>query len=240
MTLLLLAALAGAGATTPSVDAFLAELQRAAQRDDRRAVAAMVRYPLTVTAVDLPGRPIPVPTRALFIKYYDAFFTEELKDLIDVAAGQPHAWRPSEVLMIGDNAMRIMWMRDRFQIIGLRIPKATRRVRGARRAPQRLDMAGRSVAYGAGSLAVGERETYLVRADRNALLEVHVDEVRRRDVVAQVFAASTGAPLDDRARGGARAWAGRVPAAGDYRIDVVREARDGDPILTYKLTVTVR
>jgi hypothetical protein len=61
------------------LDAFLVELQRASARDDRRALAAMVEYPLTVFA---GGWNIPLKDRATFLQSYDAFFTEDVKDAI--------------------------------------------------------------------------------------------------------------------------------------------------------------
>ena len=61
-----------------------------------------------------------------------------------------------------------------------------------------------------------------------------------RDIVAHVMEADTATPLDDRARDGVRVWTGRVPASGTFRIDIVREARGGDPVLTYALSVSLR
>jgi hypothetical protein len=71
------------------------------------------------------------------------------------------------------------------------------------------------------------------------LLEVRVDGFAGRAVVAHVLDPA-GAALGARARDGTRVWAGRVPAEGDYRIDVIRTTRDGDPALVYRLTVTLR
>jgi hypothetical protein len=35
-------------------------------------------------------------------------------------------------------------------------------------------------------------------------------------------------------------WAGQLSATADYRIDVIRTAKDGDPSLIYVLSVTLR
>jgi len=64
--------------------------------------------------------------------------------------------------------------------------------------------------------------------------------VRGRDVIAHVLAVSTQSPLDARSGDGARVWTGRVPATGDYFIDVMRTTPSGDAVLTYWLTVSVR
>jgi hypothetical protein len=59
-------------------------------------------------------------------------------------------------------------------------------------------------------------------------------------VVGRVLDAETGVPVDARAREGTRVWVGRVPTAGDYRIDVVRTLSAGDPVLIYRLSVSLR
>jgi hypothetical protein len=79
-----------------------------------------------------------------------------------------------------------------------------------------------------------------VKASRNALLEVRVDRVQGRDIVARVFDAITKAPIDARGGEGTRVWSGRLPASGDYVIDVVRAAARRDAVLTYWLTVSLR
>ena len=44
----------------------------------------------------------------------------------------------------------------------------------------------------------------------------------------------------DPCREGARVWTGRIPATGDYLIEVVRTAPPGEAVLTYWLTISVR
>jgi hypothetical protein len=67
-----------------------------------------------------------------------------------------------------------------------------------------------------------------------------VDRVRGRDIVARVFDAATKTSVDARGQAGARVWTGRVPATGDYLIDVLRTAPAGEAVLTYWLTVSLR
>src|SRR5262245_1811267 len=62
-----------------SLDKFLANLQRACASGDRGALAGMVQYPLTVFA---GGWNIPVKDRAAFLQYYDALFTDDVKEAI--------------------------------------------------------------------------------------------------------------------------------------------------------------
>ena len=79
-----------------------------------------------------------------------------------------------------------------------------------------------------------------MRAKRNELLEVRIEGIAGRAVVGRVLDAATGAPVDARAREGTRVWVGRVPVEGDYRIEVVRTISTGDPVLIYRLSVSLR
>src|SRR3954466_4534942 len=62
-----------------SAEALLAELQRAIARDDRQAVAALIRYPITVATM---GVRIPIRDAAALVQSYEAVFTPELKAAI--------------------------------------------------------------------------------------------------------------------------------------------------------------
>ena len=68
----------------------------------------------------------------------------------------------------------------------------------------------------------------------------HLDRAVWRALSSGVLDAATGTPLDARTRDGIRVWVGRVPADGDYRIEVVRTSRQGDSVLIYRLTVRLR
>lgn len=242
------------GADDRSADRFLAALQAASDRDDRAAIAGMVQYPIRTF---ISGWIIPIVDRKTFITSFDAFFTEEIKDLVAEAAARPRVLKPNEVIVLGNGALRAMRINGRFRIIGIVPPPPSRRVRGARRGTIAVSFrTGESSAAFTGTLAAGEHERYVVRASRNELLEVRVDRVRGRNIVARVFDAATGTPVDvtkckgsDPLRGvrpldpcqeGTRAWTGRVPATGDYLIDVVRTAPAGEAVLTYWLTVSLR
>jgi hypothetical protein len=218
------------------LDAFLASVQRACASNDRRAMAALVLYPLTVFA---GGWNIPVKDRAAFVQSYDAFFTEDVKEAIAGASTKVRI-EPNVAFLPFGNVLRIKPAGGSFRIVAIVMPPPGRRVRTARRETTRVSFPARQdwTAY-AGSLAAGEHESYMVRARRNELLEIRIDGFAGRAIVAHVLDAA-GAALDTRARDGTRVWAGQVPADGDYRIDVVRTTRDGDPALVYRLTVTLR
>lgn len=241
---MLLAALAlgwtlgGGAAGGRPIDRFLADLQSAAARNDRAAIAGMVHYPLKVLA---SGWIIPVGDRATFVRSFDAFFTDEIRDLIADAAETPQPARLPDVVTLGKGNIRLMRFDGRFKIIGIMVPPSSGKVRGARRGTTVVSFAGgQGTAAFSGTLAQGEHESYVVRAARNELLEVRVDRVRGRDIIARVLDAGTRTPLDARGQDGARVWTGRVPAAGDYLIDIVRGTHTTEAVLTYSLTVSVR
>jgi hypothetical protein len=219
-----------------SLDKFLANLQRACARGDRGALAAMVQYPLTIFA---SGWNIPVKDRAAFLQYYDALFTDDIKEAI-ASASPPLRVDPAAAFLPFGNVLRIKPVGGSFRIVAIVMPPPGHKVRAARRETVRVTFPARQdwMAY-AGSLAVGEHESYMVRAKHNDFLEVRIDGFAGRAIVAHVLD-PTGSAVDVRAREGTRVWAGRVPAEGDYRIDVVRTTRDRDPALVYRLTVTLR
>ena len=247
-------ALAGGAAGESTLERFVGDLQAACDRDDRRAIAAMVQYPLRIP---IAGWIIPVVDRATFIPSFEAFFTEEIKDLVAEAATTRRTVPPGGVLSLGHGALRVMRVNGRFKIIGIAPPPPSRKVRGARRGTTAVSFrTGESSAAFTGTLAAGEHERYVVRASRNELLEVRVDRVRGREIVARVYDAATRTPLDvtkckgsdplqgvrplDPCQAGTRAWTGRVPSTGDYLIDVERAAPAGEAVLTYWLTISLR
>lgn len=218
------------------LEMFLAGVQRACTRGDRAALASMVQYPLTVFA---GGWNIPVKDRAAFLQSYDAFFTEDVKEAIAGASTKVRI-EPNVSFLPFGNVLRIKPAGGSFRIVAIVMPPPGQRLRAARRETIRVSFPPRQdwTAY-AGSLAAGEHESYTVRAKRNEFLEIRIDGFAGRAIVAHLLD-EAGAALDARARDGTRVWAGRVPADGNYRIDVVRATRDGDPALVYRLTVTLR
>jgi len=234
-----------------SVAAFVRELQQAVRRDDRTAVSALVRYPLTVFA---GGVRIPITDAASLRQNYDVVFSPGLKSLIAQAAVSPGASSGSaasvlitpESAAIGVSAVRIERVGESLKITGITVPltapPAEGEPRGGRRggrSPERLTVdVGRI--QRAGALAPGERDVYLLSAQKNRLLDVRITGVNGRDIVARISSVKSRAPIDARAQEGVRTWIGRIPDDGDYRIDVVRVAAGGAPRLDYLMTVSVR
>ncbi len=230
---------------------FVRELQRALARDDRAAVSALVHYPLTVFA---GGLRIPIPDAAALLQSYDVIFSPALKTLIARAAisarGRPGPAASvavtADLVTIGGDAVRVEPVGGGLRITRIAVPLAPSVVEGdaaakggGRHEPQRLAI-GIGRIQRAGALARRERDVYLLSAMKNQLLEVRINGVSGRDIVARIINVNNRAPIDSRAHDGVRTWIGRVPENGDYRIDVVRLATGGDPRLPYVMVVSMR
>jgi hypothetical protein len=230
------------------VTTFLGELRRAVARDDRPAVGSLIQYPLTVLAGDLR---IPIKDAAALVTSYDVVFTPALKAVIAQAAirapGRPAPVYPVIVgdkeVTIGDELIRVQPAGGALKITRIREPLVLRSggggAGGAEREPKRLNLRiGQTQLSGA--LTPGGRDEYIVSATKNQLVEVRINGVNGRDIVARLVDLKTREPLDARARDGARVWTGRVPEDGDYRLDIVRLAAAGEPRLPYILIISMR
>src|SRR5687767_5930761 len=67
------------------IETFRAQLQRAAQADDRKTIATMIRYPISILIGD--GLRVPFTNADAFLERYDDIFTPALRDEIARAAG---------------------------------------------------------------------------------------------------------------------------------------------------------
>ena len=243
-----------------SVAAFVRDLQREVARDDRAAVAARIQYPLTVFA---GGVRIPIRDAPALLQNYDLVFAPALKALI-AEATMPAGRRSesgasvaisSNFAAIAVDAVRIEAVESGLKITRITVPLAPAGTggvasasRGASRGPsarprpserpQRLILdVGRIQRTGA--LGAGERHAFVLSARKNQLLEVRINGVTGRDVVARITSVTRRAPVDARSGEGVRTWIGRIPEEGEYRIDVVRLA-PGGATLPYLLIVNMR
>jgi hypothetical protein len=244
------------GVQQPGVDErsaamFLRDLQRGVARDDRAAVAALIRYPLTIQA---GGVRIPMADTAALLQGYDVVFSPALKALIADAAipvrGRQAPRTPvivtAHLMTIGPDAVRIEPLGGELRITKITMPVAAPSPesgvavgRRPARAPERLVLDVGEIRR-AGALDSGERDVYLLSAKKNRLLEVRITGVNGRDIVARIVRVTGSAPVDQRARDGARTWIGRLPDDGDYRIEVVRLAPGGASRLPYVIVVGMR
>ena len=236
---------------------FLRELQVAVARDNREAVAARVQYPLIVFAA---GMRIPIVDAASLIQTYDVVFSPALKAVIAEASlptrGRTAPKYPvavvADAVIVGDEVIRIQPVGGALKVTGIKVPLAPPSAlapapatpapsRGAAtsREPRRLSLRVGQARL-SGALAPGARDAYVVSVMKNQLLEVRIDGVSGRAIVARIVNSKNREPLDARARDGVRTWTGRVPEDTDYRIDVVRLAPAGEPRLPYVIVISLR
>ena len=249
---LILAAVFQRNVDERSAAAFVRTLQQAVARDDRTAVAAMIRYPLTVFA---GGVRIPVSDASDMVHSYNAVFSPALRLVIANATMRGRGAAPTSPIDI--DAARVTSAGDAVQIepVGGRLlitaihaplaagsthaPPATGSGRTTGGQPRRIAVAFGRIEH-MGSLAAGQRDAYLLSGRKNQVLDVRVTGVRGRDVIFELTNARTHKAIDAKADGGVRTWVGRIPEDGDYRIDVVRLAARGPAQLLYTLVVSLR
>jgi hypothetical protein len=242
------------------LEPFLRELQRAVAADNRKAVAALVEYPITVF---IGGVRVPMRDAAALTEHYDQIFTAELKRII-AGAVVPGRGRPGPAYAIdatpdGFSIAAVISIRRTpaapriTQITVPRLvpgtasagspvaPAASRSIRSRPAEPRRLVFrAGQRSTQFSGTLGPEETDSYVVWAPKGQLIEVRIDGVRGRDIVARLLDQKGETPIDGRTGAGVRTWTGRVPASADYRIDVQRVTPTGDAALPYRLVVTLR
>lgn len=244
--LLALAPIALASQTAPSDDAlrqFVAGLRQASARDDRPALAGMMRYPLEVMA---GGLKIPVPDETAFIDLYASIMTPALRAVI-ARAQVPKAGRTSPTVRRSaageisfEGALTISPGAGGFRVTHVSVPMTARpSTAGAAAARQLTFRAGRPTQV-SGSLDPGGRDTYTFRAARGAFVDVRLSGIPGRSVLLRVVEAKTGRAVDARADVGTRVWNGRVGSTSDYRIEVVRQPDSGRETLIYTLSVEMR
>lgn len=211
-----------------SAEALMGELQRAVARDDRQAVAALVRYPITISVA---GMRIPIRDGAALVQSYDAVFTPEIKAAIRDGSA------------IRNKLIQVSAVNGDFKITNLAslTRPGTTAGRAAPVAPRRLTFGTpQQLAQATGTLAPGGADAFVAFVEKGKLLEARIDRVRDQDVILRVVDAKTGQPVDDKAAAGGRSWIGRVPESADYRINVSPGPQATSPSLAYLLVVRKR
>lgn len=228
------------------------DLQRAVAGDDRKAVAAMLHYPLTVQAGTIR---IPIHDAEDLRLSYDAVFSPALKLVIASARlparGAAPSRTPVEVtgqrVAIGGDAVTIEPVGGRLRITGIHVPlAASGRGQAAGRdgtarstAPRRINLSFGRIEH-KGILGRGEREVFLLSAKKNQTLDARITGVSGRDVVLYIANAKTRAAIDAKGQSGVRTWVGRIPQDGEYRIEIVRLAPNGAAQLPYTFVISLR
>jgi hypothetical protein len=233
-----------------SAAAVVRTLQAAVAQNDRKAVAALIRYPVTVFT---GGVRVPVSDASELVRSYDALFSRSLKVVIAQAAfprrGGPPPSAPIEVsarqITIAGNVVEIEPVGGRLLITGIHVPLSPGSTRtgsgpqdSASRPTRRISIGFGRIEH-TGTLAPRQREGYLLSARRNQVLDVRITGVSGRDIVLEIVNVNTRKPIDSKAKEGVRTWVGRIPQDGEYRIDVVRLAARGAAQLRYTLVVSL-
>ena len=227
-------------ASSDALRQFVAELRQASARDDRQAVARMMRYPLEVLA---GGLQIPVADAGAFVGLYQTIMTPAMKAVIArarvPAAGQtfPGVRTGEGGLVSFEDALVVAPVKGGFRVTRLSVPLGTRAApSGARRLTFRV---GRPT-LASGSLDPGGRDDYVFHAVQGAFIDARLSGVPGRSVLLRLIDTRTGQAVDARADAGTRVWAGRVRADADYRLEVVRQPDSGRETLIYTLSVEVK
>ncbi|MGE0461956.1 MAG: hypothetical protein AB7Q16_11365 [Vicinamibacterales bacterium] len=228
-----------------SLPQFVASLQHAASRNDRRAVAGMMRYPLEVTAA---GLQIPVSDANTFVGLYDSIMTSAMKAVIARArVPADDKPRPDVIRLRGggivfENAVTISPVVGGFRVTRLVVPLAasTGATNGTAAAARRLTFRVSRPTQVSGSLDPGGTDRYEFHAAQGAFLDVRLTGVPGRSVLVRILDSKTGKPLDARAGTGTRVWTGRVIASSTYTVEVVRQPDSGTGTLIYTLAVGIK
>jgi hypothetical protein len=226
-------------------DGFARSLAQAMARRDRSAVASMIRHPATVVA---GGLTIPLIDRATTLQLYNLVFTPELRCLLEQSgmrrAGQPAPRYPIRAdaagAMLADGRVRVEQIDGDLRVIRIIVPPASGIAPPPPSKPQRVAFRGQNQAQYAGRLYGDGVDSYLVKAGRGSLLEARIERFPGRNAAVRVTHQPSGRVLDRPGAPAPRTWVGRLTEAGEYRIDVVRQAPFCEPPFTYLLTVTLR
>jgi len=227
-------------------ETFRQRLLDALARDDRRAVAGMVRYRLVV---DAGGLMIPVVDRATLVQMWDVVFPPEVRCLIE-ESGVPRPGQPPPKYAIrvdpggasfGDGRIRVDRGPDGLKITRMTLPPGFGS--GAAGKPRQvLFKWGKGLATYRGRLSADNVDVYLVQAREGDLLNAQLERVSVEQALLRVVQGagnrmlSAVGPAGGEAR---RLWAGRVPETGEYRVEVVRRGAYCDPAVNYQLKVSL-
>lgn len=237
----------------PELEAFLTELQQAVGATDREAVAAMIRYPLTVS---IAGLRVPINDTADFLARYDDLFTDAMRGEIARASALPATGRtPVDVtpagLSIKSGLMIIERVGGHLRIVSMAVPRVEDAVPGTTasaastsaaipQAPRRVSIrVGPKPTQVAGSLAIDAVDSYLVFVPKGHTLGVRIERAPAGTAIIRVTHARTGAPLNPKMVEG-RVVSGAAADGADYRIEVRRLADSDTSPLPYMLALTVR
>ena len=226
-----------------SLSQFVAALQQAVARNDRNAVAGMVRYPLNVSA---GGLQIPVNDATAFVKLYDTIMSPAIRQAIGRARvpedgkSTPSAVRNSGGGITLDGAVTIAPSGGSFRVTGLNVPAGVQSKPPGEPVERPLTFRVGQPTQVSGTLSPGGRDRFVFYALRGALVDARLSGVPGRSVLLRVVEVGSGKAVDARADAGTRVWTGRVSADGSYRIEVARQPDTGNEPLIYTMSVGLK
>jgi hypothetical protein len=226
---------------------FVGRLRAVIAGNNRRAAAAMFRYPLRVHSPMLPF-PIPLDNPPDTVRMYDLLFTPEMRCAVEMAQipadGRP---QPKYPLVVNAGALNLgqglivaertagVFKITRMTLIG---SPAGHKV-GTPVVTSDIDLRFQGmVRQVAGNLAGDGFDRYTVALTSGSLLQARLERFKGLDAIVRVTD-SQGQPVDPKADG-KRVWAAAIRTSGNYHVDIVRKAPFCDPPLTYLLTLTAR
>jgi hypothetical protein len=213
-------------------ETFRQRLLDALARNDRNAVARMVRYRLVV---DAGGLMVPVVDATTLVRMWDVVFPPEVRCMVEQHAITVDAGGAS----LGDGRMRIDRGADGLKITRLVLPPGYGSGLAGKPRPV-LFRWGKGLATYRGRLSADNVDVYLVQARAGDVLNAQLERVSVEQASVRVVqqagnrVLSAAGPAGSEAR---RFWAGRVPENGEYRVEVVRRGAYCDPPVTYQLRV---
>jgi hypothetical protein len=216
-----------------SLDAFLVEVRRAVQADDRNAVAGMIRFPITVGIL---GLRVPFKDAPAFLARYEDIFTPALREsiargsqdvTIETIEGQPRI-----------TAITVPDMEASAPVGALVEPS---RGIAKKTEPRRVSIrVGPRPTQIPGLLARGATDVLIVYLPKGRLASVRLERVPVGAAVIRVVHGDTGAPLAARPVPDGRFVSGRPSENGEYRIEVRRTDNTEEGHLPYMLSLSLR
>ena len=222
-----------------SLDAFLVQLRRAVQADDRVAIAGMIRFPITVGMV---GLRVPFKDAPAFLERYDDIFTPALRESIA---------RGSKDVTVETVDVSCASHRSPCRVPGeasAPSPSPDEASPTAKPVPSTGPGQPRRVAIRVGPrptqipgvLARGATDVLLLYLPKGRLASVRLERVPVGAAVIRVVHAGTGAPLGARGGADGRFVSGRPAENGEYKIEVRRTDNTDEGHLPYMLSLSLR
>lgn len=241
--------------TALQLETFLTQLQTASQSGNRDAVAAMIRYPITIA---ISGLRVPFGDAASVVARYDDIFNPALRDVIARASvraegGTQQVRVSGDSYVVGAGDIVITPFEGRLLISSIAVPRfdgggsvATPPVEtsagtAAKQEPRRIAIrVGARPTQIPGLLARATTDSYLLYLPKGQLAGVRLERVPAGAAVIRVVHARTGAPLSARLSADGRFVKGRPPEGANYRIELRRTDNADEAALPYMLSLTLR